>query len=49
MEIEKVTVWPDLGNLLHFGQLFKACGNNYFTQITHILVNFYKEIFLGNF
>ena len=25
-----------LGNLLHFGQLFKACGNNYFRQITHI-------------
>ena len=25
-----------LGNLLHFGQLFKACGNNYFGQISHI-------------
>ena len=26
-----------LGDLLHFGQLFKACGNNYFAQIAHIL------------
>ena len=26
-----------LGTLLHFGQLFKACSNNYFTQIAHIL------------
>ena len=25
-----------LGDLLHFGQLFKACGKNYFTQIAHI-------------
>ena len=31
-----------LGDLLHFGQLFKAWGNNYFTQITHILGNFGK-------
>ena len=29
-----------LGHLLHFGQLFKACGNNYFAQIAHILGNF---------
>ena len=28
-----------LGALLHFGQLFKACGNNYFVQITHIFGN----------
>ena len=36
-----------LGDLLHFEQLFKACGNNYFTQIAHISVNFCKgfEIF----
>ena len=26
-----------LGNFLHFGQLFKAFGNNYFTQIAHIV------------
>ena len=29
-----------LGDLLHFGQLFKACGNNYFAQIAHVLGNF---------
>ena len=29
-----------LGNLLHIGQLFKACGDNYFTQITHIIRQF---------
>ena len=40
-----------LGDLLHIGQLFKACGNNQFTQITHNLGNFCKgvESFLGNF
>ena len=31
-----------LGDLLHFGQLFKASGNNYFAQITRILGNFVK-------
>ena len=25
-----------LGDLLHFGQRLKACGNNYFAQIAHI-------------
>ena len=29
-----------LGNLLHYGQLFKACGIIYFAQITHILIQF---------
>ena len=47
-----------MGNLLDFGQLFQACGNNYFAEITHILGNFCKgfkifhflvESFLGNF
>ena len=47
-----------LGNLLHFRQLFKACGNYYFAQIAQILVNFVNvsksfffllESFLGNF
>ena len=28
------------GDLLHFGQPFKACGNNYFSQIAHISGNF---------
>ena len=31
-----------LGDLLHFGQLCKACGNNYFAQIAHIISNFVK-------
>ena len=47
-----------LGDLLHFGQLFEACGNNYFAQIAHILGNYCKDVkifhflmksFLGNF
>ena len=46
-----------LADLLHFGQLFKACGNNYFAQIAHIfrevkgvkILHFSSEIFLGNF
>ena len=29
-----------LGNLLHFGQLFKVCCNNYFSQFTHIFWQF---------
>ena len=29
-----------LANLLHFGQLFKACDNKYFAQIAHILGKF---------
>ena len=29
-----------LGDLLHFGQLFKACGNNYFARIAHIYRQF---------
>ena len=29
-----------LGNLLHFGQLFKACGDNYFAQMAHIFRQF---------
>ena len=29
-----------LGHLLHFGQLFKACGHNYFAQIAHIFMLF---------
>ena len=30
-----------LGDLLHFGQLFKACSNDYFAQITHIFSQFF--------
>ena len=29
-----------LGDFLHFGQQFKAGGNNYFNQITHIVRQF---------
>ena len=32
-----VTSVTRLGNLLDFGQPFKAFGNNYFAQISHIL------------
>ena len=32
--------WKHIGDLLHFGQLFKACGNNYFAQIAHIFREF---------
>ena len=47
-----------LGDLLNFGQLFKALGNNEFSQISHILRQFCKgsksiisldKPFLGNF
>ena len=40
-----------LGDLLHFGQPFKACGKNYFAQIAHIfrifLLSFASEIIFG--
>ena len=47
-----------LGDLLDFGQLFKACSNNYFVQIANISRQFLKmskyfifhvKLFLGNF
>ena len=38
-----------LGDLLHFGQLFKTCGNNYFALITHILGNFCKGVKIFQF
>ena len=47
-----------LGDLLDFGQLFKAFGSNLFAQISHNLRHFCKgvkiyhfssEIILGNF
>jgi len=33
-----------LGDLLDFGQLFKAFGNNKFAQISHILRHFCKVV-----
>ena len=47
-----------LGNLLHFGKLFKACSDNYLSKSPTFLGNFCKvlkifnfpsEIILGNF
>ena len=38
-----------LGDLLHFGQHFKTCGNNYFAQIAHILGHFYKGVKIFHF
>ena len=32
-----------LGNFLDFGQLFKACGSNYFALITNIFSQFLKR------
>ena len=32
-----------LGGLLHFGLLFKACGNNFFAQIAQI----FRQFFIG--
>ena len=42
-----------LGDLLDFGQLFKAFGNSYFAQISHIFCkgvktyNFSRQIIFG--
>ena len=38
-----------LGDLLHFGKLFKACGNNYFVHIAHILRSFCKGVKMFHF
>ena len=38
-----------LDNLLHFGELFKACGNNYFTRIAQIFGNFCKGVEIFHF
>ena len=38
-----------LGDFLHFEQLFKAPGNNYFAQIAHILGNFCKGVKIFHF
>ena len=38
-----------LGDLLHFGQLFKASGNNYCTQIAHIFVIFCNGVKIFHF
>ena len=48
-----------LGDFLDFGLLFKAFGNNYFVQISHIVTQYFVKVsksiiflvksFLGNF
>ena len=38
-----------LGDLLHFGQLFKACRNNYFAQIAMFKGNFCKGLKIFHF
>ena len=44
-----VSSFTRLGDFLHFGQLFKAYGNNYFAHIAHILGNFCKGIKIFHF
>ena len=38
-----------LGDLLHFGQFFKACGNNKFPKSPIFLGNFYKDVKIFHF
>ena len=38
-----------LGDLFHFGQLFKACDDNYFAQVAHILGPFCKGVKIFHF
>ena len=38
-----------LGDLLDFGQIFKAFGNNTFAQISNILGNFFKGVKIYHF
>ena len=38
--LHKPTSVTRLGDLLHFGQILKACGNYYFAQIVYILRDF---------
>ena len=38
-----------IGDLLHFGQLFKACDENYFVQIAYVLGNFYFFFLVKSF
>ena len=44
-----VSSFTRLGDFLHFGQLFKAYGNNYFAHIAHILGNFCRGFKIFNF
>ena len=46
--LHKISV-TRLGDLLHFGQIFKASGNNYFAQTAHILGKFCRGIKIFHF
>ena len=52
-ELHKVCFYASsvtrLDNLLHFGQLFKAHGKNYFAQNAHIFSNFCKGVKMFHF
>ena len=39
----KVNIRVSCDQCDQIGQLFKACGNNYFAQIAHIFKNFCKD------
>ena len=49
MKFELVVSVTRLGDLLHFWQLFKAGGNNYFAQISHIFGNFCEGVKIFDF
>ena len=45
LQVKEKNIWAvlrvtRLGDLLHFGKLFRACGNNYLAQITYIFRQF---------
>ena len=49
LNISMVTNVTRLGDLLDFGQVFKAFGNNQFAQISHILRQFCKGTKINHF
>ena len=38
-----------LGDFLHVGHFFKACGNNSFAQIANVLGNFCEDVKIFHF
>ena len=47
--MSRTTSVTRLGNLMDFGQLFKAFGNNLFAKISHILRHFCKGVKIYHF
>ena len=45
----KIMTRTRLGDLLHFGQLFKAFSNNHFAQIFPVFMQFYKVVEIFHF